>query len=311
MSKVSVVMPCRDAGQFLTLAITSVLGQDNAQGFGLELLIVDDASGDPSTIEALHAGATDTRVKVFRNRAPSGAAAARNQALRHSSGEYIAFLDADDIWRSDHLAKHLSLREEFSATLTSTDYDVIDEAGQVTTHGAMMASAHKGPRLRQLLGGQSQASLERPRTLFVEVCPAWTGSVVVDRKLLNAVGGFNEERRYAEDLDLWTRLSARSRFAFSSAVTAQYRRNPLSLVCTAADGMVDLALAETYADLRWHDDFRDLAGVLRNVASANFFAAAHALRLSGARDQSRRCAWRGIRQNPLALRGYRELLLAV
>ena len=173
-----------------------------------------------------------------------------------------------------------------------------------------MASAHKGPHLRRVLGGRVQTSLERPRALFVEACPAWTGSVVVDRQLLNAVGGFNERRTYAEDVELWTRLSARSRFAFSSAVSAQYRRSLQSLVSAAADGMVDLALAGAYADLRGHEDFRDLEAVLRNAAASNFFAAAHALRHSGAGDQARRCAWRGIQQTPLALRGYRELLLA-
>ena len=311
MRKVSVIMPCHDAGRFLAPAVASVLEQDKGGRFELELVILDDASSDSVTVETLRAVAKDARVRVLRSRSCLGAAAARNMALGHATGDYIAFLDGDDLWEPNHLDLHLTLRVESSATLTSTDYDLIDESGEVVTHGVMMASPQKGPLLRGALGGETRFTLERPRRLFVEGCPAWTGSVVVDRGLLNGVGLFDERRRYAEDVDLWTRLSTRCRFTFAPTVTAQHRRNPRSLVSTAANGVVDLALAEVYADLRRHGEFRDLSTPLREAAAANFLSAAHAFRHSRARRAAARCAWLGIQQEPFRLRGYRGLIAAL
>ena len=309
--KISVVMPCLNAGAFLGPAVASVLGQEPARDFALELIIVDDASSDPTTLATLRTLGPDTRVKVLRNENCTGAAASRNEGLRHCTGDYIAFLDADDLWKPNHLDLHLSLRAEFAATLTSTDYDLIDQSGQVITHGAMLSSTHKGPRLRQAMQGQARLALERPRVLFIEICPAWTGSVVVDRGSLAEVGTFNDRLRYGEDVELWTRLSARCRFAFASDVTAQHRRNPRSLVSTARAGAVDLALAEVYAELREHDDFRGLAAVLRPRATANFLAAARAFRQGGAQGVAAQCALRGIQQSPFVLVGYQEALLAL
>ena len=234
MRKVSVIMPCHDAGRFLAPAVASVLEQEEGRRFELELIILDDASTDSVTLETLRAVARGARVRVLHSRSCIGAAAARNMALGHATGDHIAFLDADDLWRPNHLGLHLTLRMESSATLTSTDYDLIDESGQIVTRGVMMASPQKGPRLRGALGDQTRFTLERPRRLFVEACPAWTGSVVVDREALTAAGPFDHRRRYAEDVDLWTRLSARCRFAFAPMVTAQHRWNPDSLVRTAA-----------------------------------------------------------------------------
>jgi glycosyltransferase involved in cell wall biosynthesis len=310
MRQVSVIMPCHDAGRFLAPAVASVLEQDKGGRFGLELVILDDASSDPVTVETLRAVAKDPRVRVVRSRSCLGAAAARNMALGHATGDYIAFLDGDDLWEPNHLDLHLALRAGSSATLTSTDYDLIDDSGQVVTRGVMMASPQKGPRLRGAMGSQTRLTLERPRRLFVEACPAWTGSVVVDRGVLTTTSPFDDRRRYAEDVDLWTRLSARCRFTFAPTVTAQHRQNPNSLVSTAARGMVDLALAEVYADLRRSEDFLDLAMNLRSAAATNFFSAAHASRHAGGYDLAGRCAWRGIRLKPFMLRGYQELLLA-
>ena len=118
----------------------------------------------------------------------------------------------------------------------------MDEIGAAIVRSAITTSPHKGPRLRQ----DSQLVADPPRELFLEVCPAWTGSVVIDRTLLDAARPFDETRRYAEDVDLWIRLSARSRFAFDPTVTAHHRRNSRSLIGTAEAGAVDQVLADVY-----------------------------------------------------------------
>src|SRR5262245_42603459 len=92
----SAVIPCYNGLPYITRAIESVLHQDYAAH---EILVVDDGSTD-GTSEALkqYAG----RIKVIRIR-NSGAAAARNAAIAEATGDYLAFLDSDDVWFRDKL----------------------------------------------------------------------------------------------------------------------------------------------------------------------------------------------------------------
>ncbi|MDP2057994.1 MAG: glycosyltransferase family A protein, partial [Thiobacillus sp.] len=97
---ISVVMPCYNAAPYVEEAIESVLGQGYPQ---VELIVVDDGSTDGST-EILQRLATDHSARItliYQNRA--GPFAARNRALAHANGNYIAFLDADDTWHPDAL----------------------------------------------------------------------------------------------------------------------------------------------------------------------------------------------------------------
>lgn len=311
MRKFSVIMPCHDAGRFLASAVASVLGQEDGRRVELELIIVDDASRDAITLDTLRAVAKDARVRILKSRSCLGAAGARNMALGHATGDYVAFLDADDIWMPNHLDLHLTLRMESSATLTSTDYDLVDESGQIVTPGVMMVSPQKGPPPTE--GSGRSDSAHRGQT-----------SPVVCRSV-SSVDGVRGRGSWRPDRGGPVRLPApvrggcrpldaavgARRFAFAPEVTAQHRQNRKSLVSTARSGVVDLALAEVYADLRKRKEFRDLSAPLREAAAANYLSAAHGFRRSGTRADAARCAWRGTQQEPFRHRGYKGLIAAL
>ncbi|MEO5558592.1 MAG: glycosyltransferase family 2 protein, partial [Dokdonella sp.] len=101
---VSVVMPVYNAAATLRKSIDSVLGQSHA---AVELLAVDDGSRDASAQILDEYAARDPRVRALRMPVNGGVAAARNLALDAAQGRYIAFLDSDDWWHPDKLARQI------------------------------------------------------------------------------------------------------------------------------------------------------------------------------------------------------------
>lgn len=120
---VSVVMPARNAASTLPEAIASVQAQTHADW---ELWIIDDASTDATQAVALAHAERDHRIRVRRNAVQQGAAASRNQALARADGEFVAFLDADDRWFPDKLARQLAAMSQAGAAACCSAYEVID-----------------------------------------------------------------------------------------------------------------------------------------------------------------------------------------
>jgi teichuronic acid biosynthesis glycosyltransferase TuaG len=123
---VSVIMPAHNNAPYIGLAIESVLNQSHKNW---ELLIVDDASSD-GTLEAAEAHqAEDSRIKVFVMAENQGAAFCRNFATKKSKGDYIAFLDADDLWFPEKLERQLSFMKARDLAVSYTAYEHIDLNG--------------------------------------------------------------------------------------------------------------------------------------------------------------------------------------
>jgi len=102
---VSVIMPVRNCGPFIGAAIESVLAQTHAN---LELLVGDNGSSDDSFDIASDLARRDPRIAPFRMPVPTDSPAGpRNTAIGRATGEFLAFLDADDLWHPRHLEFHL------------------------------------------------------------------------------------------------------------------------------------------------------------------------------------------------------------
>ena len=99
---VSIVMPNYNCEKFVEETIKSVINQTYSNW---ELLFVDDCSTDNSV--AIVEGFNDSRIRILKNEKNSGAAVSRNYALREAKGDYIAFLDSDDIWLPEKLEKQI------------------------------------------------------------------------------------------------------------------------------------------------------------------------------------------------------------
>ena len=124
---ISVIMPAYNAERFIEQAIRSVQEQTVRNW---ELIVVDDCSADKTAEQIRQLAAEDMRIIPVYSEINHGAAESRNIALRQCRGEFIALLDADDLWYPQKLEKQLEKAKATGADIIYTSYAMIDEQGQ-------------------------------------------------------------------------------------------------------------------------------------------------------------------------------------
>lgn len=123
---VSIITPVYNCEEFIEETIKCVIDQTYANW---ELLLVDDCTLDKSADIIKQYTKKDKRIKYFKLDQNSGAAVARNKALEESKGRFIAYLDADDLWKSEKLEKQVNFMLNNNYAFTCTDYEKIMEDG--------------------------------------------------------------------------------------------------------------------------------------------------------------------------------------
>ncbi len=214
---VSVVMPCYNAERFLAEAVDDVLGQTYEP---VELIVIDDGSTDRSPDIAASYGPA---LKLIRQ--PNvGCAAARNAGIQQATGEYVAFLDADDRWdrRFIETMMHALCRQAGPDEAPAAELAYCGWARFFSEIG------DGKPFVPRELEGQSRGKLE----LMLEGCPFPIHAVVVRRQRLLEAGLFDQRFPPAEDYHLWLRLAMRCRFARVPEVMAYYRRHATQQTAT-------------------------------------------------------------------------------
>jgi len=124
---VTIITPSYKSEKFISQTIESVLSQTYQNW---EMIIVDDASPDNSNNIIEKYCQKDARIKLIKIEINSNPAVARNRAIKEAKGRYIAFLDADDLWKSKKLEKQLIFMRENDLAFTYSSYDLIDEDGR-------------------------------------------------------------------------------------------------------------------------------------------------------------------------------------
>lgn len=213
---VSVVVPAHDAMPDVIEAVESALAQDRPAD---EVLVVDDRSSD-GTGDAVRARFGE-RVRVIPGRFGS-AGAARNAGWRAARGEWVAFLDADDLWTPDKLSASLAvLAAAPHADWCFSDGSIREIGGR--EHASLLA----------LYAELEEPYCGSPVAELCEVNFVLTSSVVARRAALEALGGFDESLSHAEDVDLWIRLSRRGLATGTGRVLVHYRARESGLSAQA------------------------------------------------------------------------------
>ncbi len=201
MAVISVITPTYNRARFLPAAVASVLSQT----FGdFELIIVDDGSED-NTPDVLKPFFADRRVRyVYQEN--QGQSHARNLALKQATGDFIAFLDSDDVWAPDKLEKQLAVfRANPEVDIVHGDEAIINEQGSVVSLQNMRR--YSGRITRYLLADNS-----------VSITTA-----LVRRRCFDEMGGFDTSVGVADDYELWLRFSARYCYQYEPGIVASYR----------------------------------------------------------------------------------------
>jgi glycosyltransferase involved in cell wall biosynthesis len=203
MAQVSVIITAYNSERFLAEAIESVLAQTFRD---FEVLVVDDGSTDGTGHVVRRYGASVRYIRQ-ENR---GQSAARNNGIRAARGEFIAFLDADDLWLSDKLERQMRAFTSFPA------------AGLVT--GGLIMVDGQGKALKKVAlppyPGR-EALLERITVRGMTV--ATPSCVMARRECFTRAGLFDEQMHAAEDRDLWLRITRLYEAVFLPGFLIRYR----------------------------------------------------------------------------------------
>lgn len=122
---VSIITPTYNCGKYIAETIETVLSQTYSNW---EMIVVDDVSTDNTEEIVRQYMDKDERIKYKKLEENSGAAVARTTAMKLAEGQYMAFLDSDDLWTSDKLEKQLAFMEENGYAFSCTAYEQIDES---------------------------------------------------------------------------------------------------------------------------------------------------------------------------------------
>lgn len=216
---ISVIMPAYNAGKYLGESIESVRQQTYA---GWELVVVDDGSTDNTSQIAQRYVDADPRVRLFFQ-SNGGQASARNKALREARGELVAFLDSDDLWLPEKLQSQLAVMDTRKVDLVYSDGIMFsDDAPELPDKFFIVPGETRGLEMFKLLFAANRIA---------------TLSVLVNRKSLDAVGLFDEDRTYqnSEDYDLWLKLAKNgSTFYGMTEKLMRYRRHSASTTFQAS-----------------------------------------------------------------------------
>src|SRR5690349_15746155 len=203
MPRVTVVIPAYNAERYIGEALASVLAQTLRD---VEVLLVDDGSTDGTLREAERfVGKLDLTIVRQANAGPS---AARNNGIRRAGGRFCALLDADDVMLPELLATQVALLEaDRDVGLVITDVMTFDERGIINPKRWNFSEVRDGTVLDRLL-------LDN----FVT-----TSAVMAPKERLLEAGLFSEDRRVAEDYELWLRMAARWKVSIIERPLVQYR----------------------------------------------------------------------------------------
>jgi len=129
---ISIIVPCYNSGRFIRATLEAVRAQTFADW---ECIVIDDASSDDSAAIVAAMAAEDPRIVPLRLPENLGAAGARNAGLERVRGDYIAFLDSDDYWVPEKLARQVAYARETGAAMVHSSYRFVDESGQFLPGG--------------------------------------------------------------------------------------------------------------------------------------------------------------------------------
>ena len=205
----SVIIPTHNSRRFLEDAIHSVLEQTFQDW---ELILVDDGSTDDTGEMAAELADPRIRYVYQHNR---GSPAARNTGLKLARGEYIAFLDADDLWLPDKLEKQVAYLDSLPSTvgLVYSNYEMWNPESRARL--GPFPGVHGRPRGRVL------SHLLRPGSFFIHPCAS-----LIRREVFDTVGLFDESLRTFEDWELWVRIAAAYEIEAQDAVLTLYGQHP-------------------------------------------------------------------------------------
>jgi glycosyltransferase involved in cell wall biosynthesis len=215
--KVSVIIPTYNRRMLVKRAIESVLDQSVEP---YEIIVVDDGSTDDTKKEIIKYG---SKIRYIYQENSGKPGAARNLGLKHVKGNWIAFLDSDDIWRPDKLKLQTKLIKKVKVNLgiVFSGYEIVRKDKKLSRSEIIDRS-----ELERLIDFDTDEGVifngELLYYYLILKNIIHTSTVLLNKELLKSVSGFDPAITIAEDLDLWIRCAKQMPFGYIPEVTCRY-----------------------------------------------------------------------------------------
>jgi glycosyltransferase involved in cell wall biosynthesis len=200
---VSVIIPSYNSERFIDETIASVLNQTYSD---LEVIVIDDGSTDAQSEKISEWCNRDNRVSSFYQE-NNGVSSARNNGFNRSKGQFVAFLDSDDVWLSDNLSAKLDKFDNGDFGLVHSDAMIINEISELTNH---IISGKEGVLINAMLEWKG-TQIPGP------------SSILVKREVINKVGLFDTALSTSADQDFFFRVASQYKIGRVNKVTWHYR----------------------------------------------------------------------------------------
>ncbi len=287
MAKVSIVIPTYNCLDYLPKAIGSVLQQTYQD---IELIIIDDNSNDGTSTYL--ASIDDDRI-ITLSTLGVGAPQARNLGIEKATGEFIAFLDADDFWFPEKIERQLEFHQRYpEMAMSFTNYEHLTEDYEVIVDCFSYWSQFQN-REEQFI------NIDNPLEFIIENNVIGTSTVMVKADVFSQTDSFNADIKYGEDWELWLRMSENHQIGVLNSVEVGYLMRATSVTQTEDLKLRNLASIETILQRYQNNSQR------WNLPQSSF-KVAKARILEGYADY-----YRGLQQNRQAIvYSFRSLVMA-
>jgi glycosyltransferase involved in cell wall biosynthesis len=218
--EVTVVIPTRDAWDLLPTTITSALEQEDVE---LEVVVVDDGSTDRTAAGLAGWAESEPRLRVYRVETSGGVAAGRNRGIAEARGEWLAFLDHDDLWAPRKLREQLDRARLAGADWVFSAAVLVDDDCQVIR----LVPAPPVSDLRRDLARRNHM-------------PAGQSNVVARAEFVREVGGFDEENVSQADWEMWIRMAWGGKVVTCEQIHVAYRIHAGSMTTFDVDVTPDI-----------------------------------------------------------------------
>lgn len=205
---ISIIIPLFNKEDSIQGTLASVLNQTYTD---FEVYVINDGSTDSSASKVKEIGEADSRVHLI-SKQNGGVCSARNEGIRQSSSDLVAFLDADDLWSPDYLSEQVKMVTDFpQCSMWGINY-------AETVKGASIRNVPTG--LPEGFRGVVEDYFSIPGRVSDLFC---SSSVMIRKNVFEKVGMFDERIRFSEDIDMWFRIIARYPVAFYDKFLVYYQ----------------------------------------------------------------------------------------
>lgn len=303
---ISVIIPSFQPGEYLLEAVQSIIEQLGDFKV-LEILIIDDGSKDIATLKVYEILSKNRIVKLLKNEGLRGSAGARNTGLRSAQGEWIVFLDADDLLLPYSLERRvLFLKKNPDIFWCGGDFVQFTESSKIYSSSYFETRISSYPFLSPAFNATDKTMiLKNPILNFLQMTPATTGVIIVSRSALLESNGFDESLKMQQDVHLFLRLALRHDYGFIAAPLMANRQHSGSTTRSQID--THFWRIKAFKKLVGLPEFFPYRNILRTQISKLYIGNSYALRTNFEYKRAIACAANALKHAPLSKDSWKSL----